>query len=184
MSAASPIERIAARGAPSAGGRRRVDASGASVRSIRWSRRDCLTGATRTGNTSTTRASRASPSSRPRRARPMPPPSPRGSCRSASARRVVLVDGRFAPGLSDFGVAAGLEILDLAALLERDAGGVARPAARAGRRPRRPLCAARGRALRRAACSCASRPDARLRSRSTSCSSRPPHGRPCTRPAS
>ena len=37
----------------------------------------------------------------------------------ASARRVVLVDGRFAPGLSDSGIASGLEILDLAALLER-----------------------------------------------------------------
>jgi len=35
-----------------------------------------------------------------------------------SARRVVLVDGRFAPGLSDFGTAAGLEVLDLSALLE------------------------------------------------------------------
>ena len=50
----------------------------------------------------------------------MPPRSPRGSCRSRHARRIVLADGRFAPALSDFGTAAGLEILDLAALLERD----------------------------------------------------------------
>lgn len=38
----------------------------------------------------------------------------------ANARRVVLADGRFEPGLSDFGTAAGLEIVDLAALIERD----------------------------------------------------------------
>ena len=183
MNAASPIERIAARGAPSPRGRRGLDAAAPAC--ARFAGREgTARPARRELEIPRPRAHRdLSPSRRHPEARRMPPHSPRGSCRSANARRVVLADGRFAPGLSDFGTAAGLEILDLAALLERDRRRRSRCCAR---RAMTPMIAMRcsPMPLRRAVSCCASRPDARLRSRSTSCISRPLRARPCTRRAS
>lgn len=119
MSMASPVERIAARGAPPAAGgaawtRRRQRALDSLVAKGLPDRRDenwkyldhaRIAGfafeAAPEGETDTVALA----------ARLLP---------LGNARRVVLVDGRFAPDLSDFGTAAGLEILDLAALLDRD----------------------------------------------------------------
>ncbi len=118
MSTASPIERIAARGAPPpAGGaawtQRRQRALESLVAKGLPDRRDenwKYLDHARIAGFAFESAPQGEADATALAARLLP---------LGSARRVVLVDGRFAPGLSDFGTAAGLEILDLSALLER-----------------------------------------------------------------
>jgi Fe-S cluster assembly protein SufD len=118
MSAASPLERIAARGAlPPAGGaawtERRQRALASLVAKGLPDRRDenwKYLDHARIAGFAFESAPQGEADASALAARLLP---------LASARRVVLVDGRFAPGLSEFGTAAGLEILDLSTLLER-----------------------------------------------------------------
>jgi Fe-S cluster assembly protein SufD len=119
MSAASPVERIAARGAPPAAGgaawtRRRQRALESLLAKGLPDRRDenwKYLDHARIAGFAFESAPQGDVNAGALGARLLP---------LGHARRVVLADGRFAPGLSDFGTAAGLEILDLAALLERD----------------------------------------------------------------
>ncbi len=119
MSAASPVERIAARGAPPAAGgaawtRRRQRALASLVAKGLPDRRDenwKYLDHARIAGFAFESAPQGDVNAGALGARLLP---------LGHARRVVLADGAFVPGLSDFGTAAGLEILDLAALLERD----------------------------------------------------------------
>ena len=119
MNAASPVERIAARGAPPhAGGaawsRRRQRALDSLVAKGLPGRRDenwKYLDHARIAGFAFEAAPEAETDAAALAARLLP---------LAHARRVVLVDGRLALRHSDFGIATGLEILDLAALLERD----------------------------------------------------------------